>query len=187
MVKLSEKAGGGDGTYPYWVKRGDKLIKDKMIGADELVVPEEGMFKNLELYAIGKDTFQSTGQYPKEKRAIIMRILDEGHDNYKELVRTTVNYSETPEGLGPKTYIGQIFTAIRGGTYPDDEDTDDAFWLSMLGGRFQAILTVSDDGVYVNFAKDSIKACKSSAAKPKTKVSADDTDNELTAEDDEAA
>jgi hypothetical protein len=182
MVTLSASSGGG-GDYEYWVARSGKLVKDKMIPGDEFVVPEEGLYKTLELYGLGADTFMSQGQYPKQKRAIVLRILDDGHENYRDLVRTTINYEETARGLGPKTYIGQIFTAIRGGEYPDGEDITDDFWLSMIGGRFQAILTVSDDGQYVNFGKDSIKPCRAKAAKPARKVE----DNPLIAEDEEDA
>lgn len=181
MVTLSKDAGSSGGDYEYWVARSGKLVKDKLIGSEEFVVPEEGLFKTLELYALGADTFTSKGAYPKEKRAIVMRVLDEGHENYRDLIRTTVNYEETERGLGPMTYIGQIFTAIRGGEYPDGEDINDDFWLSMLGGRFQAILTVSEDEKYVNFGKDSIKPCRTRTAKTKTKS---DEANPLIEEDD---
>jgi len=171
MVTLS-KGGSGDGDYEYITSQRGKLILKTIPGAD-FVVPEEGMFKKLELYAIGADTFVSKGQFAKEKRSIIMRVLDDGHENYKELIKTTINYTHSAKGLGEKTYIGQIFTAILG-EYPDGYDIDDPkeapdddeFWNQVLGGQFQAILTVSDDGLYVNFGKDSIKACKKSAPKP---------------------
>lgn len=186
MVTLSKGGGGGD--YEYITSRGGKLIR-KIIPGDDFVTPEEGLFKKLELHAIGAQTFQSTGQFPKEKRAIVMRVLDEGHDNFKELVKTTVNYTHSAKGLGEKTYIGQIFTAILG-EYPDgvdiddpgDASDDDEFWNEILGGHFQAILTVSDDGQYVNFGKDSIKACKKPATSaPRARKPADR--NELIDED----
>lgn len=184
MVTLSKSSGGGD--YEYILARNGKLIR-KTIEGDQFIVPEEGMFKRLELYGIGAETYESTGKFPKEKRAIVMRVLDDGHENHKELIRTSINYTHSARGLGEKTYIGQLFTAILG-EYPVGRDIDDPaeaeptdeFWLSILGGQFQAILGISDDGQYVNFAKDSIKPCRQKAepaAKPGKR-------NELIEEDD---
>lgn len=185
MVKLSASAGGG-GDYEYWVVRNDKLIKNHIIKSDSLITPEADAYRTLELVGLGADTYTTNGQFgEKERRALVIRVLDQDSPNYKEMFRTSVTYTETPRGLGPKTMIGQLFTAIHGGEYPDDADTGtDEFWLTIIGGRFQAMLSVSDDGQFTNLVKDTIKACR--RATP-AKASKKSDDNELTAEDEEAA
>lgn len=181
MVKLSESAGGGDGVYPYWIKRNGKLIKDKDLGPDDLVkLTEGGAYRDLELYAIGADTYQTQGQYPGERRGLVLRQMDDQFDQHGELFRTSVRYAETAKGMGPKTMIGQIFTSIRDGVFPDDEEVDDDFWLSMLGGHFQAMIEVSDDGQYMNLVNDTIKPVR------KAKKTTTKSTNELIDEDEAA-
>lgn len=165
MVTLSKDA-GGSGTYEYLVSKNGQLDTVEISG-DDFVVPDAGNYRKLELKALSTDTYTVNTKYgEKQRRGVVLRILDQDSPFYKELVRTSVPYEETARGLGPNTMIGQIFTAVRGGEYPDGEDIDDDFWASIIGGQLECNLSISEDGKWVNIVKDTIKAVRKPASRP---------------------
>lgn len=155
----SVKAGG---TFYYVIKRSNKLEELEFDVQDE-IIPEEELYRCLELYGIATDTYQvEFDGKTTTKLGILLRIIDENDPQHKGIFRTSVSY----EGCGPRSMIGQIFTAILGNPFIGEIDNE--LWKSVLGGRFGATLNIKDKGdrTYTNLVHGSFKPVKSRAAKP---------------------
>lgn len=145
------------GPQSFVVKRDNDLVEVE-VERDDLVTPEEQRYKCLEFHGIATKTRdQVFDGETTVKIALLLRIIDSGDPLHKGMFTSEVTY----EGCGPQSTIGQIFTAIRG--EPFVGHMDNAFWLSVLGGRFSATVRVNEKG-YVSINHKSAQPAKTAAA-----------------------
>lgn len=167
------------GSFTYIIKRGGKL-EELEFESEDSIVPEEEIYRSLELYGVGTSTYDVTftdkggGQKVTPKLGLLLRIIDENDDQHRGIFITSITY----DTAGPKSGFGQIAACILGAPYVGKINND--FWLSILGGRFGATLKLNESGgrTYVNLVHESykpvkVKPTRSANAKP-TKVVEDD-------------
>lgn len=159
------------GSFTYVVKERNKL-EEIEFSSDDAVVPDEEMYRCLEFYGVGTETYEVTFENETStKLPILLRIIDESDEQHECVFKTSITF----ESAGPKSGIGQIFTCILG--EPFTGKIDNAFWLTVLGGRFGAALKLKekDDRTYVNLVHGSYKPVKQKASKkPGRPIAADE-------------
>lgn len=160
---------GGSGEYV--IKRNGEL-EQITFESDQAVIPDEEMYRCLEFYGVGTETYEITfsaegSEKTATKLPILLRIIDEQDAQHREVFQVSINF----DSVGPKSSFGQMVAAILGAPFVGS--INDEFWESVLGGKFGAALSMrtNDNGrTYVNIVHGSAKPFKakpSRAAKPK--------------------
>jgi hypothetical protein len=149
------------GVFTYVIKRNGKL-EEIEFDSDDAIIPDEEIYRSLELYGIATETYEVTFREPggedktTTKLGLLLRIIDENDAQHRGIFRTSITF----ESAGPKSGVGQIFACILGAPYTGKINND--FWLTVLGGRFGAALKMkeTDSRVYINLVHGSFKPVK---------------------------
>ena len=174
LDNLNRVVRAGGGAYPYIVKQNDELAELE-IEREDLITPEEDAYRCLEFYGIANETrtvsfTNADGEAESTTKIdLLLRIIDQNDEQHKGIFRTSVTF----ESCGPKSTMGQIFTAILG--EPFVGTIDNAFWEKVIGGRFAASFTRKEkqDATYMNIVHGSPRPArekKATNAKPAAKA-----------------
>lgn len=149
---------GGSNTFV--IKQGGELQELELEWEDE-IVPDKSRYGSLEFFGIATQTRTMTWEdETTEKIDLLIRIIDADDPQHKGLFRTSVTF----ESCGPKSTIGQIFTAILGEPFVGTIDNE--LWKRVLGGRFSSSLVAKEKGdrIYTNIVHGSVKPAKRKAS-----------------------
>lgn len=164
------------GSTEYVIKRNGGL-EQITFESDQAVIPDEEMYRCLEFYGVGTETYEITftaegGEKTATKLPILLRIIDEQDGQHRDVFQVSINF----DSVGPKSSFGQMVAAILGAPFVGS--INDEFWASVIGGKFGAALSMktNDNGrTYVNLVYGSAKPFK---AKAKTTAKPKDTEEE---------